>query len=722
MAAPASDAKDGKAFYGYLFDKHKPIPNPTPVLDSLLRALAIHIRNEIGDKADKKLTPTKLAAFYKDAGHNYESLFVEMPAQSISFIYQVQGCQHTLQPTANDFDPPSIPALTVRGFVRWQAIQTLLEPQTHVPVLQFAVRNWALKNPVDGSPFPPDLPTEAFPLETDPDTDQWHRGCAHKLREEATPKEPSRAEFADRKVPFSHVRINPTSPRDYFARAPNVSYVHVPSSPYPGRGVGAGRSPERDRERERERERDRERERERDRDRERDREREHRLHRQGSSSADERRRRSFSEHAPHAGAPPEPVRPVRVPQVVPERAPTSRARRHSQPHHHSSSETDDTQISPGTKRVPSQPQRRSRDPPPISVRHVYTGAEDGPRGARASMPPPPHPHTRSRSPSAGPHPDRVVARADDHKRRSIFDYGKEKLSSLLDGGGSTERQRSGSRGKDAQLLNHHSSARSSREDNVAGSRLSRAWSGDEPDDEDPEVAARRRRLKRDRDRDMQRERDRDRDRERDRERDRDRDRDARDRDRDRTVVRDRERDRSFKEHRDRDRDRADRDSRGRDKSDGGARLSSDGSRLASGDRPLRVPHRDRDLPPQRPGDTDEDTPSPREFSRSGPYLPRPENHRRTSSHADIDRRREWDSPATAAARERLRDPPEARERDRERERERWRREDRDRDREPRVPRDRDRDRADRERDRMPSPVVTGVSGRKYPDVGWSRDG
>jgi hypothetical protein len=45
---------------------------------------------------------------------------------------------------------------------------------------------------------------------------------------------------------------------------------------------------------------------------------------------------------------------------------------------------------------------------------------------------------------------------------------------------------------------------------------------------------------------------------------------------------------------------------------------------------------------------------------------------------------------------------------------------RERDRE----RDRDRDRGDRDRERMPSPAVslTGVGGRKYPDVPpWSRD-
>jgi len=38
------DVKDGKAFYGYLYDKRKkPIPEPTPLHNALLRAIALHI-------------------------------------------------------------------------------------------------------------------------------------------------------------------------------------------------------------------------------------------------------------------------------------------------------------------------------------------------------------------------------------------------------------------------------------------------------------------------------------------------------------------------------------------------------------------------------------------------------------------------------------------------------------------------------------------------------
>lgn len=71
------------------------------------------------------------------------------------------------------------------------------------------------------------------------------------------------------------------------------------------------------------------------------------------------------------------------------------------------------------------------------------------------------------------------------------------------------------------------------------------------------------------------------------------------------------------------------------------------------------------------------------------YLQRPEVPRRPSSHADLDRRRARD-----------RDLGWDRDRDRD---ERWRREERDRRRE-----------LDRDRGRLPSPVVTGVGGRRYP--------
>jgi hypothetical protein len=193
-----------------------------------------------------------------------------MPAQSISFIYQVQGCQHVLVQPGSDTEAPTIPALTTKGFVRWQSIQILLEPQTHAPIMQFAVKHWSLKNPDDGTLFPADLPKEAFPLETDADTDKWHQECAVRLREQATPKEEQKPNFSEprdgrpdpkgsqkgsfdeRKVPFAHVRVDP-SQRDYFSPR-GVNYVR-PDQGIP-RGVPMTRSPERDKHHDRDRDRD----------------------------------------------------------------------------------------------------------------------------------------------------------------------------------------------------------------------------------------------------------------------------------------------------------------------------------------------------------------------------------------------------------------------------------------------------------------------------------
>lgn len=73
--------------------------------------------------------------------------------------------------------------------MRWESIEILLAPEDHVPFLQFAVRNWGLTNPDDGKPFPVDLPKEAFPSQPDEAIDKWHRECATKLRRETTPKD-----------------------------------------------------------------------------------------------------------------------------------------------------------------------------------------------------------------------------------------------------------------------------------------------------------------------------------------------------------------------------------------------------------------------------------------------------------------------------------------------------------------------------------------------------
>jgi len=144
------------------------------------------------------------------------ALFVDVPHLSISWIYSSIGCQHTLQPTLDDFALPSVPALTTRGFVRWQSIEILLGPEEHVPFIQYCVKNWAIINPETGIPFPIDLPSTAFPLVPDPEIEKWHDSCAEKLRQRSEePRQVPRPDLPPRpKVrPYTHVRATRPSPR-----------------------------------------------------------------------------------------------------------------------------------------------------------------------------------------------------------------------------------------------------------------------------------------------------------------------------------------------------------------------------------------------------------------------------------------------------------------------------------------------------------------------------
>ena len=133
----------------------------------------------------KSLTPAKLAHFYQLVGGDYDPLFLDTPQASLSFIYQSLGCFHTLQPEKDPYSAPSIPALTPEGFVRWQTVQVLLEPEEHVQFLQEAVKRFDLVNPADGEPFPSILPKEALPSKPDLEMTQWHEAVSEKLMLEA---------------------------------------------------------------------------------------------------------------------------------------------------------------------------------------------------------------------------------------------------------------------------------------------------------------------------------------------------------------------------------------------------------------------------------------------------------------------------------------------------------------------------------------------------------
>ena len=109
-------------------------------------------------------------------------LFLDTPSPSLSFIYQSLGCLHSLQPSRNPFEAPSTPALTAKGFVRWQTVQILLEPEEHVPFLQTAVKRFEIRSPDDGRPFPRTLPSASLPRTSDPEMTQWHEDMSSRLR------------------------------------------------------------------------------------------------------------------------------------------------------------------------------------------------------------------------------------------------------------------------------------------------------------------------------------------------------------------------------------------------------------------------------------------------------------------------------------------------------------------------------------------------------------
>jgi len=635
------------------------------------------------------------------------------------------------------FAPPSIPALTAKGFVQWQTIQILLEPQTQVPVLQYAVANWGLKHPDTGVLFPADLPKDAFPSETDPDTERWHQECQErslKASEEArteTPRWEARPDFADFKSHWSHIRVTPTSPRDFFRSNPaNFAYVHIS----PPRHTSM-RSPERERAREKER-----------------------FIRRQASDDPTLHRRSFSDYPTSPDGP----RRARPAHLAPQ--PSSQRRRHSHPRHYSSNSDSDSDSSSISPKTPKSSSRRS--PLAIPIRRYVSGtSEESPRIIRTAVPP--SPPTGSHVHSARSEPARS-SRDDDNKRRSTFipsitsshiNQLREAFVSIISPalGDIVDRPRSssnGSRGKRDHISSSApGSAKMSKEDILPNSKLSKSWSDIDSDysdfDSDKAVhggdsSKRARSRERGRSREVDRSRSDRRDREKDRsergkERERERERSTRERERGlehersrgRTRVNHRDRDRdhnpsrtrsptisdfsSDSEHehdrgrrRDRERDRH-RHSKDRDRDrDRDALRERDCGRDRDRDRihthththiPSATPspvtlspaataassalHGDRDHESRRRAaarpSSDDDTQhlSPRGWPSESTSTGRSSN-RRAGSHADAERRREWD-----------RDRDRERERVRERERDRewdW---DRDRDRERLIREDRD---------------------------------
>ncbi|RAL11923.1 uncharacterized protein BO97DRAFT_425221 [Aspergillus homomorphus CBS 101889] len=166
----------GASFWGVLINPDK---SPAPLLEQLCLEIA-QIISSFDDYATADLTPERMATFYRKVGGNYDVLFLQTKSSALSFIYQRLGCFHSIQPTTDAYKPPSVPALQPNGFVRWQTIQLLLDPDEHCRYLQSAVELWDIANP-NGGTFPKTIPREAFPESPDPEMVEWHETVSRRF-------------------------------------------------------------------------------------------------------------------------------------------------------------------------------------------------------------------------------------------------------------------------------------------------------------------------------------------------------------------------------------------------------------------------------------------------------------------------------------------------------------------------------------------------------------
>ncbi|KGO48290.1 hypothetical protein PEX1_071190 [Penicillium expansum] len=157
--------------WGTLINSDK---SPAPLLEQLCLGIA-QLMSTFDTNISTDITPERIATFYRKVGGNYDPLFLETKGQALSFIYQSLGCFHSLQPSANPYEPPSIPSLLPNGFVRWQTIQLLMDPDEHSVYLQNAVNLWDIPD-ANGETFPKTIPRDAFPSEPDPEMLEWHEG------------------------------------------------------------------------------------------------------------------------------------------------------------------------------------------------------------------------------------------------------------------------------------------------------------------------------------------------------------------------------------------------------------------------------------------------------------------------------------------------------------------------------------------------------------------
>ncbi|KAJ5631837.1 uncharacterized protein N7484_011937 [Penicillium longicatenatum] len=192
VAFSSPDISDEMSSWGTLINPDK---SPAPLLEQLCLGIA-QLMPTFDSNGTNDLTPDRIASFYRKVGGNYDPLFLGTKSTALSFIYQSLGCFHSLQPSNNPYEPPSVPSLLPAGFVRWQTIQLLMEPDEHWQYLQNAVSMWDITD-ANGELFPKDIPRDAFPSEPDPEMLQWHEGVSRRLELDYMKRKTQRASPPD---------------------------------------------------------------------------------------------------------------------------------------------------------------------------------------------------------------------------------------------------------------------------------------------------------------------------------------------------------------------------------------------------------------------------------------------------------------------------------------------------------------------------------------------
>jgi hypothetical protein len=188
--AMASPQNVGENYWGCLINQDK---SATPLLTQLCEGLAKIIvrpfppheadadslQSQLEPGPDTDLTPQRLSIFYRSLGGD-DFVFQKLGYPGLSLVYKTLGCFHSLQPTANAFEPPSVPCLLPPGFARWQTLQLLLRPDEHVQYMQKAVELYDVPKP-GGGYFPKTIPRESFPSKPDEAMERWHNMVLERL-------------------------------------------------------------------------------------------------------------------------------------------------------------------------------------------------------------------------------------------------------------------------------------------------------------------------------------------------------------------------------------------------------------------------------------------------------------------------------------------------------------------------------------------------------------